>query len=270
MNEARPVAIVTGASSGIGRAAARALADRGFVVVGTSRRGSGEPDTDGMLLLPLDVTSDTSATALVQDVLDRFGRIDVLVNNAGIGLLGAAEESSAEQAARVLDVNVLGAIRMTNAVLPHMRGRGSGRVVNVSSVLGLMPAPFMAVYSATKHALEGYSESLDHEIRALGVRVLLVEPAYTSTSFEGSALAPDRPLTEYDAQRATAADVLAAAMRGADDPAVVADIVAKAATDRRPRVRYPAGPLARRVSLLRRLAPRAAFDRQVRSLNRLP
>lgn len=270
MNQARPVAIVTGASSGIGRSTAQALAAHGFVVVGTSRRGSAEPAADGTLLLPLDVTSDTSVATLVQDVLDRFGRIDVLVNNAGIGLLGAAEESSAEQAARVLDVNVIGVVRMTNAVLPHMRERGRGRIVNVSSVLGLMPAPFMAVYSATKHALEGYSESLDHEVRELGVRVLLVEPAYTSTSFEGSALAPDRPLAAYDTQRTTAADVLAEAMRGADEASVVADVVVRAATSRRPRARSTAGPLARRVAVLRRFAPRAAFDSQVRKLNRLP
>ena len=122
---------------------------------------------------------------MVQQVIERFGRIDVLVNNAGIGSAGAAEENSVAQAQSVFDINVFGVIRMTKAVLPHMRAQGGGRIINVSSVLGFVPQPFMAVYVASKHAVEGYSESLDHEVREHGVRVLLVEPAYTKTGFDG-------------------------------------------------------------------------------------
>jgi NAD(P)-dependent dehydrogenase (short-subunit alcohol dehydrogenase family) len=186
MTTARPVALVTGASSGIGKAAALALAQAGFEVIGTSRNASRVADRDGVTFLDLDVASDESVTAVVQRVIERYGRLDVLVNNAGIGSSGAAEETSVAQDQSVFDVNVLGVIRMTKAVLPHMRAQGRGRIINVSSILGFIPQPFMAVYAASKHAVEGYSESLDHEIREHGVRALLVEPAVTKTGFEAA------------------------------------------------------------------------------------
>jgi NAD(P)-dependent dehydrogenase (short-subunit alcohol dehydrogenase family) len=260
---------VTGASSGIGRATALALSDAGFVVVGTSRNAADAEPLAGVTFLDLDVASDESVRSLVEEVIERFGRIDVLVNNAGVGAVGAGEESSIEQTKDVFDINVYGLIRMTNAVLPHMRAQGSGRVVNVASVLGLIPAPFMAVYAATKHAVEGYSESVDHELREHGVRMLLVEPAYTSTNFEASSQAPDSPLSVYAAQREIARDVLATALRTADDPDVVAKVILAAATDSKPKVRYTAGSMAGRVSLLRRFVPSRAFDQQIRKLNRL-
>ena len=190
MTTTRPVALVTGASSGIGKAAALALVEAGFEVVGTSRNTSRVTPRDGVTFLDLDVASDESVTAAVEQVIERFGRIDVLVNNAGIGAAGAAEESSVAQDQRVFDINVFGVIRMTKAVLPHMRAQGSGRIINISSVLGFVPAPYMAVYVASKHAIEGYSESLDHEVREHGVRVLLVEPAYTKTGFDANACSP--------------------------------------------------------------------------------
>src|SRR5438477_4626822 len=172
MTTAKPVALVTGASSGIGKAAALALVDAGFQVVGTSRNTSGVAPLDAVTFLDLDVTSDESVTGAVERVLDRFGRLDVLVNNAGTGAAGAAEESSVVQDQRVFDINFFGLVRMTKAVLPHMRAAGRGRIINISSVLGLVPAPYMASYSATKHAIEGYSESVDHEVREHGIRVL--------------------------------------------------------------------------------------------------
>jgi NAD(P)-dependent dehydrogenase (short-subunit alcohol dehydrogenase family) len=269
MQNTQPVALVTGASTGIGRAAALALRDAGYTVVGTSRKPASAADLEGVTLLELDVASDESVRSAVGQVLERFGRIDVLVNNAGVGAAGAAEESSIGQAKGVFDVNVFGVIRMTNAVLPHMRARGSGRIVNVSSVLGLIPAPFMALYASTKHAIEGYSESLDHEVRQYGVRVLLVEPGYTSTAFDANALAADSPLPVYDEQRDVFGELLASAMREADDPAVVAKVIVAAATDRRPKLRYTAGSTAGRVSTLRRVVPARAFDKQIRKVNRL-
>jgi NAD(P)-dependent dehydrogenase (short-subunit alcohol dehydrogenase family) len=264
-----PVALVTGASSGIGRAAALALVDAGFAVVGTSRNAVNAEPLAGVTFLDLDVASDESVHSLVEEVMERFGRIDVLVNNAGVGAVGGGEESSIDQAKEVFEINVFGLIRMNNAVLPHMRAQGSGRVINVSSVLGLIPAPFMAVYASTKHAVEGYSESVDHELREHGVRMLLVEPAYTSTAFEASSLAPDSPLPIYAAQREVSRDVLATALRNADDPEVVAKVIVAAATDSRPKLRYAAGSMAARVSILRRIVPSSAFDRQIRKLNRL-
>jgi len=150
-----------------------------------------------------------------------------------------------------------------------MRERRSGRIVNVSSVVGLIPVPFMALYVSSKHALEGYSESLDHEVREHGVRVVLVEPAFTKTSFEANVAAADEPLAAYARRLETARSVLAAAVKAGDDPAVVGAAVVAAASDARPKLRYPAGKLARRVSVLRRYAPSAAFDKQIRKLNQL-
>src|SRR5438477_10358555 len=152
MTTAKPVALVTGASSGIGKAAALALVDAGYEVVGTSRNTSRVAPLEGVTFLDLDVTSDESVSAVVRRVIERFGRLDVLVNNAGTGAAGAAEESSVAQTQRVFDVNFFGLVRMTRAVLPHMRAQGRGRIVNISSVLGLIPAPYMAIYAATKHA----------------------------------------------------------------------------------------------------------------------
>jgi NAD(P)-dependent dehydrogenase (short-subunit alcohol dehydrogenase family) len=260
---------VTGASAGIGEAAARALVGAGFTVYGTSRRAAAGEKRGEVVLLPLDVTDDESVASAVREVLDRSGRIDILVNNAGVGVAGAAEESSTEQARALFDTNLFGSMRMTRAVLPHMREQGGGRIINVSSVLGLVPAPFMALYAASKHAIEGYSESLDHEVREHGVRVLLVEPGYTNTAFDANAVAVDEPLPLY-ARRREAIDVLiAAAVKGGDEPSVVGEAIVAAATDRRPKLRYPAGPLARRVSKLRRYAPSTVFDRQIRKNNQL-
>jgi NAD(P)-dependent dehydrogenase (short-subunit alcohol dehydrogenase family) len=270
MTTAKPVALVTGASSGIGKAASLALVEAGFEVVGTSRKASGIAQRDGVTFLDLDVTSDESVRAVVRRVIERFGRLDVLVNNAGTGAAGAAEESSVAQDQRVFDINFFGLIRMTKAVLPHMRAQASGRIINISSVLGLVPAPYMASYAATKHAIEGYSESVDHEVREHGVRVLLVEPAYTRTGFDANAIQPDAPLPIYAEQRQVFDGVMARAMAGGDDPATVAESIVAAATDPKPKLRYTAGSTARRVSALRRFVPAWAFDRQIRKLNRLP
>src|SRR5436309_2290106 len=171
------------------------------------------------------------ATSMIRGVIERFGRIDVLVNNAGTGAAGAAEESSVAQDQRVFDINFFGLIRMTKAVLPHMRAQGRGRIINISSVLGLVPAPYMASYAATKHAIEGYSESVDHELREHGVRVLLIEPAYTKTGFDANALQPDAPLPIYAEQRQAFDRVMASAMAGGDDPATVAKSIVAAATE---------------------------------------
>lgn len=263
------VALVTGASSGIGEAAAHELLAAGFSVYGTSRKASAGEQRGGVTFLPLDVTDDQSVAGAVREVLDRSGRIDVLVNNAGFGVAGAAEESSIEQARALFETNLFGAMRMIRAVLPHMRERGSGRIINVSSFVGLIPVPFMALYAASKHALEGYSESLDHEVREHGVRVLLVEPGYTNTAFDANAVAVDEPLALY-ARRREAFDVLtAAAVRAGDEPSVVSQVIVAAATDTRPRLRYPAGTLARRVSKLRRYVPPAIFDKQIRKTSQL-
>ena len=265
----RGVALVTGASTGIGLATAKALRKAGFRVFGTSRKAVSESPA-GISMLVCDVTDAASVTRLIDDVLAQAGRIDLLVNNAGIGLLGGAEESSVEQARSLFEINVFGVMRVTNAVLPTMRRQGSGRIINMSSVLGLVPAPFSAYYSSTKHAIEGYSESFDHELRAFGIRVALVEPAYTRTSFEENLTRPDRQMSIYDSARAGANALVREAIEKGDDPDIVADVVVKAATAKVPYRRYTAGGLARQISLLRRFVPENAFDKSLRKQMRLP
>ena len=262
-------AIVTGASSGIGRASAEALARAGFTVFGTSRRANANgPNRVSMLMC--DVTDETSVASLVSAVLSNTGRVDVLVNNAGVGLLGGAEESTVAQVQALFDVNLFGVIRMTNAVLPSMRRRSEGRIINIGSVLGLIPAPYSAHYSAAKHALEGYSESLDHEVRVFNIRVSVIEPAFVRTVFDQNGIEPDSVLEEYDRARAGVDALLRDVMPKADRPELVADVVVKAATDPRPRRRYTAGKSARQVSMLRRFAPADMFDKSLRKQFRLP
>ncbi|OUM06051.1 short-chain dehydrogenase/reductase [Pseudomonas syringae] len=264
----RKTAIVTGASSGIGRATAEALVQSGYTVFGTSRKiGDGLAQ---MSMLTCDVTNDESVRTLVSTVLAQTGRIDLLVNNAGIGLLGGAEEFSIPQVQALFDVNLFGVIRMTNAVLPSMRQRGEGRIINIGSILGLVPAPYSSHYSAAKHALEGYSESLDHEVRAFNVRVSVIEPAFVRTVFDQNGIEPDSRLKEYDQARVGFKALLADVMPTADLPDVVAAVVLKAASDARPKRRYTAGKAARQISMLRRFAPAGLFDKNLRKQFRLP
>lgn len=265
----RSVAIVTGASGGIGEATARVLAKAGYRVFGTYRKAP-KSKSSGVEYLVCDVTSDESVEAAVREVLAKAGRIDLLINNAGVGLLAGAEESSLDQARALFDVNLFGVIRTTKAVLPAMRRQRAGRIVNISSVMGLIPAPYMALYAASKHALEGYSESMDHELRDAGVRVALVEPAYTQTSFESNLVQADQQLDEYTSARSNAEAVMRDVMKKADSPEVVAQAVLKAATAANPRPRYAAGGFARQVSLLRRFVPQSAFDKSLRKQLRLP
>src|SRR6058998_1848006 len=263
------IALVTGASSGIGEATAERLAKAGYKVYGTSRRGA-EAGKRPFEMLPLDVTSDQSVEAAVSEVMRRDGRIDLLVNNAGFGVAPAgAEESSIDQAKAIFETNFFGLIRMTRAVVPHMRRQGNGRIINIGSVLGFLPMPYGALYAATKHALEGYSESLDHELRTRGIRVSVIEPAYTKTQFDANFLAPDAKLDEYREVRALLDKVLKEVMATADEPTIVADVVLEAAIANRPKLRYAAGGLANRLRLLRRFAPAGLVDAGIRKDLRL-
>jgi NAD(P)-dependent dehydrogenase (short-subunit alcohol dehydrogenase family) len=269
MTQRTPVVLVTGASSGIGQAVASAFAAKGFEVFGTSRNPQRTEPIAGVELVQLDVTDPESVEAAVATVIQRAGRIDILVNNAGFGVLGAAEESSTAQAQRLFDTNFFGLVRMTREVLPHLRSQRSGRIINIGSVLGFVPAPYGALYSASKHAVEGYSESLDHETRDFGVRVSVVEPGYTKTSFDAAAVDADSPIDSYAPVREHVKNVLRKSIPAGDEPAVVAQAVVKAATSRTPKLRYPAGPLARRLAVLKRIAPSALFDSGVRKANKL-
>jgi NAD(P)-dependent dehydrogenase (short-subunit alcohol dehydrogenase family) len=270
MTASRRVALVTGASSGIGKAAATAFVDAGFEVIGTARNTARITAPAGVTYLDLDVTSDESVASAVEQVIDRFGHIDVLVNNAGVGATGAAEEFSIARTQNVFDINVYGVMRMTKAVVPHMRARRQGRVINVSSLSGFVPSPFMSIYVATKHAIEGYSGSLDHEVREHGVRVLLVEPGPINTPFGHNSVQADTPLPLYAPGRRNFDEVLAKNTSTGDAPAVVAEVIVAAATDRNPKLRRTAGSTAASINALHTVLPARLFDRIVRRFNKMP
>jgi NAD(P)-dependent dehydrogenase (short-subunit alcohol dehydrogenase family) len=257
-------ALVTGASSGIGEAVAERLVTAGYKVYGTRRRVA-PAGRRSFAMLPLDVTSDESVAAAVAEVVRLDGRIDLLVNNAGFAVAPAgAEESSIEQAWSLFNTNFFGIVRMTRAVVPHMRRHGGGRIINIGSVLGFLPMPYMALYAASKHAIEGYSESLDHELRTRGIRVSVIEPAYTKTQFDANFVQPDSKLDEYREVRAKVGQRLKEVIQAADESGVVADVVLEAAIAAQPKLRYAAGRLANRLRMLRRFAPVRLVDAGVR------
>ena len=174
------IVLLTGGSSGIGRCAARRLADAGCRVYELSRRDSRQA---GITHLPCDVTRQDQVEAAVQTVVDREGRIDIVVNNAGFGISGAVEFTDTEDARRLLDVNFFGMVRVNRAVLPHMRRAGGGRIVNLSSVAAMAPIPFQTYYSASKAAVNAYTLALANEVRPFGITVCAVQPGDIATGF---------------------------------------------------------------------------------------
>jgi short-subunit dehydrogenase len=260
----RKIALVTGASSGIGLATAATLNREGYKVYGTSRKALPGEVRNGVRMIACDVTDDASVAAAVAFVHNESGQIDLLVNNAGYAVSGAAEESSIEQVRALFDTNFLGIVRVTNAVLPMMRAQGQGRILNIGSIFGLIPGPFGAYYAASKHAIEGYSESLDHEVRNFGIRVAVIEPWATKTSIEANSPQGDLPVAAYASMWAKYKTAFDLAMVAGDTPEDVAATVVAAAQDVVPRLRYPSGRAARQTSLARRFLPRALFDRSLR------
>ena len=264
MNEQK-TALVTGASSGIGRAIAALLSENGFRVFGTARKAmtSNEFSTK-VEMLALDVQDDASVHACVDQVLTEAGRIDALVNNAGIGLMGALEETSIAEAKTVFETNFFGVLRMNQAVLPVMRRQGYGRIANISSATGFIPAPYSGIYAASKHALEGYAESLDHEVRQFGIRVLLIEPGFIRTDMAQHTQQTRNCIEAYSAERDLAMAAVVEGIGSGEDPKTVASVVLQALTTRSPRCRYLAGRGAKTVSQMRRLLPAGLFDKGMR------
>jgi len=201
----RRVALVTGASSGIGRACVQQLASAGLTVYGTSRHPKRRRGGGDLPMLALDVCYDDSVRTCVDRVISETGRIDVLVNNAGVGLEGAVEETSLDEIRAVLETNFFGAVRMMRAVLPIMRKRRSGRIINIGSAAGFLPMPYSAAYSASKHALRGFSESLDHEVRKLGIRVSVIEPGFVRTDIVEHSTVAAAPFEPYTSARSNPA-----------------------------------------------------------------
>jgi len=223
------VVVVTGVSSGIGRITVERFAKRGCRVFGTVRSVAKAEPLSGVELVEMDVRDEDSVKRGIQSIIDQAKRIDVLVNNAGGTLLGAVEETSVAEAQSLFDTNVFGILRTTQAVLPHMRTQRSGRIVNVSSVLGFLPAPYMALYSASKHAVEGLSESLDHEVRNFGIRVALVEPSFTKTNLDLNAPQTISRIPDYGNELRVVSQAIQDNVHKAPEPDGVAATIVDAA-----------------------------------------
>ncbi|QUR69764.1 SDR family NAD(P)-dependent oxidoreductase [Mycobacterium spongiae] len=263
----RPTALVTGGSSGIGEATAMLLAANGFTVYAAARRVDRMRHLEqaGIHVIALDVTDDESTRQCVQTIVAAEGAIDVLVNNAGYGSYGAIEDVSIEEARRQFEVNMFGLARITQLVLPGMRDRRSGTIINISSMGGKIYTPFGGWYHATKHALEGWSDCLRLEVKPFGIDVAVIEPGGIKT--EWGTIAADN-LAQVSAAGAYAGEAseTASSMHkryqgdSLSSPNVVAKAVLRAATAKRPRTRYAVGYMAKPSILMRRFLSDRAFD----------
>jgi NAD(P)-dependent dehydrogenase (short-subunit alcohol dehydrogenase family) len=265
-----PTVFITGCSSGIGRATAQLFQARGWNVVATMRSPQQETELrllERVLVARLDVQDEASIQAAVDAALARFGRIDVLVNNAGYGAYGPLEATPMSKVRRQFDVNVHGLIATTQAVLPLLRRQRSGVVVNISSIGGRLTFPLGTLYHGTKFAVEGLSEALHYELLPLGVQVKLVEPGMVKTDFAGRSFdfSNDPALTEYQPVVQALLGALGPMAATASEPAAVAEVIFEAATDGRDRLRYEAGADAQHLLATRRAADDAAFLGAIRS-----
>ena len=268
-------ALVTGASSGIGAATAQRLDELGFTVYGAARRTDRVSELAGDAVRPLmmDVTDDDSLVAGVRQIVEETGRVDVLVNNAGYGSCGALEDVPLAEARRQFEVNVFGAVRLIQLVLPHMRAQRSGTIVNVSSMGGRIYTPLGGWYHGTKHALEGISDCLRLETKPFGIDVVVVEPGSIATEWgeiAGDSLQATSGDGPYAGQAQSMAATLSQASPRASSPQVVADAVARAVRASRPKTRYVVGYGARPLLLARRLLPDRMFDRIITRVSNVP
>lgn len=249
--------IVTGASGGIGAAIAAHLSRTGWRVFPTMRH----PDADRNApdALALDVTSDESIDTVVTDVLTRTGRIDAVVNNAGVSLVGAIEETSTAEAKALFDTNFFGVHRLCRAVLPTMRAQGTGRLVTIGSIGGFLPEPYEAFYSAAKHALEGYVETLDFEVRPFGLRALLIQPGFIATNLATNTTQVADTLAVYDRARRRAGTAQNANIGRGAPPEAVARAMAGVLTARAPRLRTRVGADAHQLHLVYKYLPPPLF-----------
>lgn len=240
------VILITGCSTGLGRDIAQHLSQAGHTVVATARRVETLGGLQADLKLALDVTQPASVNQVVDAVLQRFGRIDVLVNNAGYALRGALEEIPCEVIQQMFDVNVHGALRMIRAVAPYMRRQGAGRIINISSIAGKLSTPANGTYSASKFALEALSDALRLELAPFGVQVIVVEPGAIETQFETTAQAHAQqiltnPASPYQPLYRKSDEFAASMHKQVQGPEVVSRVIQQAIDTPKPKERYLAG-----------------------------
>jgi NAD(P)-dependent dehydrogenase (short-subunit alcohol dehydrogenase family) len=261
--------LITGSNSGIGKAATTLFSQAGWNVAATMRSVASGGDLaklPGVRVYHLDVTDQTSITDAFRDVVRDFGGVDVVVNNAGYGLSGVFEAISDESLQRQFDTNVLGLMRVTRQAIAHMRERGGGTIVQISSMGGRITFPLYAPYHATKWAVEGFSESLHYELKEVNIRIKLIEPGLIKTEFAGRSMEMVLPQkgSAYDAFVQKFSKAAEKALRDAVDPDVVAKVIFTAATDESLRLRYPVGTPSPMLLRMRKLLSDNAFFTMIR------
>ena len=258
------IVLVTGASSGLGQAIAQRLAAQGHTVFGTTRTPKG--DVGKVRMIALDVTDDLSVTTAINEVVAAAGRIDVLINNAGVGICGAVEDTGLDEVRRQMETNFFGTVRTIHAVIPHMRAQGAGRIINVSSLAGLVSLPFQAYYSASKFALEALNEALRMELSGSGIDSTNINPGDFQTGFTASRVFTRQALAGRNAaQLATTVGMYERDENNGADPALVAELAARLVVQRRVSVRYSVGRFDQRMMVLvKRAIPAWVFERMMK------
>ena len=262
--------LITGASSGIGKATAKLFQEKGWNVVATMRTPAKETELtelDNMLVTRLDVLDQDSITQAIQQGIEQFGKIDVLLNNAGYGAYGPLEATPTEKIRRQFDVNVMGLLDVTKAILPHFRQNQEGMVINVSSIGGQMTFPFGSLYHGTKFAVEGISEALSFELEAIGGQVKIVEPGAIKTDFAGRSFDfnNDESLTEYQELVGKLFNSMESLLENASEPIVVANVIYEAATDGTDKLRYTAGEDAKAIMVNRKELDDKTFIQSIKA-----
>ncbi|MDA7429775.1 SDR family oxidoreductase [Primorskyibacter aestuariivivens] len=265
--------MITGASSGIGAATARHFQENGWNVIATMRdpsKGNALAALDNLAVVALDVTDPATIPAAVENGMERFGQIDVLMNNAGYGAYGALEAFSMERIRRQFDTNVIGLLEVTKAVLPHMRAARSGTIINISSIGGQITFPLGTLYHGTKFAVEGLSEALHYELEPLGIRVRIVQPGMIKTNFGGSSFdfAMDESLADYAPTADGMGRVFGKLASDPSAPEAVAEVIWEAAHETGDRLRFRAGADAVRLLDDRKRQDDATFINGIKDLMR--
>lgn len=258
------IVLITGTSSGVGYSTAILLSKNGFKVYGTSRKPGNKIKSNDFETFQLDVCSDESVNGCIQDVKEREGRIDILINNAGYSIAGAIEETHINEAKSQFETNFFGVVRMVNGVLPIMRQQRSGLIINVSSLAGRISVPFEGFYAASKFALEGYTEALRHELKLLDIDVSLVEPSFLKTNFTKARQFSSNPITDYSITRQRAIDSIVKAGQNGIDPSLVANCILKITREKTPRLRYGVGKDAILLPLVKTFIPAGLFEKGTR------
>lgn len=260
---------ITGVSSGIGKQTAKLFTEKGWNVIATMRYPQFEKELvnyKNMMLLPCDVTDLSSIQSAIDEGIQRFNRIDALVNNAGYYLIGPFETATSEQIERQINTNLIGLIETTKAIIPHFRKQESGTIINISSIAGVTTVPMQTLYHATKWGVEGFSESLQYELRPFSIKVKIIEPGVINTDFYGRSMTimGNPKIKEYDAYSNKVISNLIRNGKKGSSPQGVAETIYKAANDNRNKMRYPTGK-SKNLVVLRKVLPYRLFSFLIRN-----